>query len=196
MDQERVHEVMGRIDPALIEGADMERKKSLFRSRRAAVIAALAAAAVLLMGAAGVITKYHLLSGLGIVQDSHHFSADFSTAESPIVSEDGRLFLVLDGQRTDITDLVDGSTPYIVSGINTDTGRPSYLIVGGTPYSFGYMEVWVSWGVVGVVWQNQGLSDQTTSGTMQMSLEKFWDGHWKTAPLKPWQSAGLEQLDL
>ena len=58
----------------------------------------------------------------------------------PVQLEDGRIFFVLDGQRTDITDQINSETPYIYDDSNPSAGTFHYLIVGGTPDRYGWLE--------------------------------------------------------
>lgn len=105
--------------------------------------AALAVGAVLCIAAGLPTAVYHLLSGGTVtVQQgpngykSYDFSNQFPT--EPVVLEDGRLWLVLDGERTDITDQIDMETPYIMERTDPESGLSNFLIVGGTPEDFGY----------------------------------------------------------
>ena len=60
--------------------------------------------------------------------------------ERPIVLEEGRLWLTIDGTRTDITDLIDEETPYIVSRTFPENNNTAHLVVGGTPEDFGFVQ--------------------------------------------------------
>ena len=168
-------------------GAKQKRKPS----RRVWLAAALVAAVLILMGAGGAAKIYDLLTGMGIVQTDRRFSVDFSTENAPVVLEDGHLWFTADGQHTDITDLIDQETPYIYTAVNRLTGRPSYIIVGGTPYDFGYAEVWINRGTVGVAFRCGEMT-----GIMNRSLEQFRWGGWDFGRNvdAPWLIAALEQL--
>lgn len=119
-------------------------KKRRMPGWKTALIAAALAVGALLSIAAGLpTTVYHLLSGGTVtVQQgpngykSYDFSNQFPT--EPVVLEDGRLWLVLDGERTDITDQIDMETPYIIERTDPESGLSNFLIVGGTPEDFGY----------------------------------------------------------
>lgn len=55
--------------------------------------------------------------------------------------EDGRLYFVADGGKTDITDLIDEETPYIYKLHDLPTDKEyseNYILVGGTPEKYGY----------------------------------------------------------
>ena len=119
------------------------KKRRMPRWKTALIAAALAAGALLSIAAGLPTTVYHLLSGgTATVQQgpngykSYDFSNQFPT--EPVVLEDGRLWLVLDGERTDITDQIDMETPYIMERTDPESGLSNFLIVGGTPEDFGY----------------------------------------------------------
>lgn len=108
--------------------------------------AALAAGALLSIAAAFPVFVSRQVDGSSMVveMDGEHYlyiGYDVSEWKEPIVLENGRLWLVVNGQRTDITDLIDEETPYIVEGADPKSGLKSYLIVGGTPEDFG----WAQW---------------------------------------------------
>ena len=159
-------------------------------SRRAWLIA-LAAAVLILMGAGGAAKIYSLITGMSIVQTDRRFSVDFSTEKAPVILEEGRLWFTADGQHMDITDLIDQETPYIYTAFNRLTGRPSYIIVGGTPYDFGYAEVWINRGTVGVAFRCGEMT-----GIMNQSLERFQWGGWDFGRNvdAPWLIAAFEKL--
>ena len=128
MSGEVVLEALGFLEPDLVEEAD----RGLTRSRRSKLLplAAVLAAAALLMGAAGALIRFRLLTGAGAVQEENRFSVDFSGSQPPVRLENGRLIFTGDGQHVDITDRVDRQTPYVYETVNA--GRvPTYLIVGG-----------------------------------------------------------------
>ena len=60
----------------------------------------------------------------------------------PIKSEDGKLYFVLNGESVDVTDIVDRETPYIYSYDIDENEKPGYIIVGGTPEEYGYVELY------------------------------------------------------
>ena len=53
---------------------------------------------------------------------------------------DGRLIFVADGQNKDVTDIIDEKTPYIYAFTEAD-GSDSYMIVGGTPEDYGWVQL-------------------------------------------------------
>ena len=111
---------------------------------KAALLAAALGAAPILSIAAGLpTTVYHLVTGgtMTIQEGPNGYkSYDFTNQfpAEPVVLEEGRLWLVLDGGRTDITDQIDMDTPYIVEHTDPESGLSNFLIVGGTPEDYGY----------------------------------------------------------
>ena len=120
--------------------------KPLFK----ALIAAAAAAVVVLAGTVaasnivirggyktptGITVSYWFTEGGG--SWSTHYDEDRGT---PIKVEEGnRLMFVALEENVDITDLVDGDTPYIYSYDNSN-GDACYIIVGGEAGDYGYIE--------------------------------------------------------
>lgn len=110
------------------------------------IAAALAAVGVLCVAAGLPMMTYQLFTGGTMVADvetsgpNRHIYYDLRNAfpEDPLVLEDGRLWLVLNGERTDITDRIDMETPYIVEHTDPETGLSSSLILGGTSEDFGW----------------------------------------------------------
>lgn len=172
MNKETVLDLMGLIDPALVEEADSIQTNT--RRSKLIPVAVLVAAAVLLMGAAGVLWRFHLLTGAGVIQDEHQLSVDHSESDPPAQLEDGRLIFTADGQHIDITDLIDQRTAYVYATVNA--GLPTYIMVGGTPEDFGYAEVWVDRGEVGVAIQYGEYSTM-----IRLTPENFRKERWRTA---------------
>lgn len=107
------------------------------------IAAALAVGCALCIAAGLPTTVYHLITGGTVTVQrgpdgyaSYDFSNQFPT--DPVVLENSRLWLVIGDERTDITDLIDMETPYILEHTDPDSGLSNYLIVGGTPEDFGY----------------------------------------------------------
>lgn len=83
---------------------------------------------------------YRSLETLG---QYHDVSAAY---ESPIVERDGRLWVKVNGEEKDITDLVDENTPYIEAldrpeDLEEAYSYEAYLIVGGTKGNYKYVEL-------------------------------------------------------
>lgn len=142
--------------------------------RRFPVVFVAALAAIFLMGAAGVVTIYHLVVGFNIEQTEERFSVDFSTGIAPAVIENDRLWFIADGQHIDITDSIDENTPYIYTTVNTTTNRTSYIIIGGTPDNFGYAEIWTNNGIVGFAARHGEVSMM-----MELTAQEFEQGMWE-----------------
>ena len=116
-------------------------------SLKTVLLAAALAVGCLLSIAAGLPTKiYRLITASGnsvVVQmdetGENYLNFGWENTSAPIVLEDGRLWLVLQNEEcTDVTDLIDMDTPYIVEGEDPETGLKNYLVVGGTPEDYGY----------------------------------------------------------
>lgn len=111
---------------------------------KAVLLAAALAVGCALMIAAGLpTTVYRLVTGGTVTvqygpdgYQSYDFDNQFPT--EPVILENGRLWLVIKDERTDITDLISMDTPYIVEDIDPESGLSNYLIIGGTPEDFGY----------------------------------------------------------
>jgi len=171
------------------------------------IAAALAAGCVLCI-AAGLPTRvYHLVTG-GIVTIQYgpngYVSTDFSqdAAQGIVVLEDGRLWLNLNGDHTDITDLIDAETPYVVESTDPETGLSGCLIAGGTPEDFG----WAYWqeaedgrlfgGGSGGCYTSYCTIDGETYALQELTEEQ-WDmidpnSHYDV--WRPWYLNGVEQL--
>lgn len=128
-------------DRVLAKMAPVKRRRMPLKM--ALLAAVLAVAAVLCIAAGLPTTVYHLVTGGTVTVQrgpdgyaSYDFSNQFPA--EPVVLEDGRLWLVINDDRTDITDLIDMETPYILEDTDPESGLSNYLIVGGTPEDFGY----------------------------------------------------------
>ena len=92
--------------------------------------------------------------------------------EQVIKKEDGRLYFTAGGQHTDITDLIDRQTPYIFSYTNAESDTDVYIIAGGTPDEYGYVELYYmeSLGWYGLGWANE-LVDSNISVSLFYPLQ-------------------------
>ncbi len=164
---------MGFIDDDLVSGAvTYTRQKN--RSTRGPWLVAALVSVFFLMGAAGVVTRYHLVVGFPVEQTEERFSVDFSTGNAPAVMENDRLWFIADGQHIDITDSIDEDTPYIYTAVNPATNCPSYIIIGGTPDDFGYAEIWTNNGVIGFAARRGNVSMM-----MELTAKEFAQGMWE-----------------
>ena len=137
------------VDPEAVKkrvlaAAKAPAKRKMPRKKKILLAAALAAALVLLAGAGFPYIQHRLVGGmLTFEQTSDTWKTSFVHNGELVKYEDGRLIFTRDdGQRMDITDLVSEETPYIYDGSDPDTGMTYYVIMGGTPESFGCFE-WI-----------------------------------------------------
>ena len=124
--------------------APAKREKRMPAKRKALLAGALAAAMVVLVGAGFPQKVYQLATGtLSFTEDAISRTISYESHVSPIELEDGRLYFVLDGQRTDVTDLIDENTPYIYDAGDPEQDMVYYLILGGTPEHYGAFQ-WIT----------------------------------------------------
>ena len=94
--------------------------------------------------------------------------------ELPVVMKSDRIFFNAgDGTSTDITDIIDDNTPYIVESVNPD-GYFCYQIIGGTPEDYGFIEVYDD----GEGWKADCIYAADDEG------------------YKPWAAAAIERIDV
>lgn len=136
-------------DPETVKGwvlanAVQSGKKRMFGRKKLVLAGTLAAIMVILIGAGFPYIQHHLVGGtLTFEHTSDGRITSFVHNSEVVKCEDGRLiFTRNDGQRIDITDLVNEETPYIYDGSDPDTGMIYYIVMGGTPESFGWFE-WI-----------------------------------------------------
>lgn len=133
-------------DRVLAQAAPAKRRKTPLKM--VLLAAALGVAGLLCIAAAGPLTQlYHMVSGDSMLIQTdptgqYYLHISWQDTSTPIVLEDGRLWLVVGDERTDVTDLIDENTPYIVEGEDPDSGLKNYLIVGGTPEDYGW-QIWM-----------------------------------------------------
>lgn len=162
MDEQRLHEILGQdvevpdiVNKKLEETyAQLEGKRPA-KGRRPSVKVLLIAAALVVGGAlcmaAGLPYQvYHFFNGGSFMVYSGNAGAKgmigggsmdvASPNNAPLVLEDGRLWFVNGEERTDVTDLIDESTPYIYEHTDPATGNKGYVILGGTVDDFGWAE--------------------------------------------------------
>lgn len=70
-----------------------------------------------------------------------HTSDGYDENGQPLILslEEGRLWVVAQGQRVDVTDQVDAETPYVDTWWDEE-GNLCYVIVGGTPEDYGWYQ--------------------------------------------------------
>lgn len=119
-------------------------RKRMPRKKKVLLAAALAAVMLVLVGAGFPSVIYRLAGGtVGFIQDASSRTIHYQQDAPLMELEDGRLYFVLDGERTDITDLIDEETPYIYNGTDRETGMTYYIILGGTPDHYGWFQ-WIA----------------------------------------------------
>lgn len=111
--------------------------------RTALIAAAVIVLAVALMGAGNKII-YHFTGpgGTQIYAEKGYAKIDSMEQIELVTLEEGRLWLTVFDERTDITDLVDEDTPYIYTFYDEDTDTHGIIIAGGTPEDFGWAEMY------------------------------------------------------
>ena len=131
---------------AQLEGRERPAKRKGPRTVRVALIAAVLAVAGALCVAAGVPARvFHLAAGGMETYEKIPGGPDvyrqIGGSRNPIAEENGRLWLTIkEEDPIDITGLVDADTPYIYDNTDPETGLRDYLIVGGTPGDYGWVE--------------------------------------------------------
>lgn len=119
------------------------KKKQMPKKKRLRLAAALAAVLVVLAGAGYPYIQHRLVNGKISFEDTSNGRVTSFVHYGPVVKfKDGRLLFNPDnGQQIDITDLVSEETPYVYDGSGSDTGMTYYIIMGGTPECYGYVEL-------------------------------------------------------
>ena len=112
------------------------------------VIAAAAAAAVLTGATVLAVTLNGSFTTITGQQVDYEMDGDIGNIrvtpgeyKNVITLENGRLYFTTRNERTDVTELVNRDTPYILPYTNADTGKDAYLIAGGTPDNYGYVDL-------------------------------------------------------
>lgn len=201
-------------DRVLAQAAPAKRRRAPLKM--VLLAAALGVAGLLCIAAAGPLTQlYHMVSGDSMLIQTdptgqYYLHISWQDTSTPIVLEDGRLWLVVGDERTDVTDLIDENTPYIVEGEDPDSGLKNYLIVGGTPEDYGW-QIWMEMPLGG--YSGGGWNTYTTYYDVDGKLIEYhvWnaenhsmDGEPLSSELvpdtvvvnKPWYDAADAQLGL
>ena len=121
---------------------EREKRRTVRPLRAALIAAAMVLVCVLMIAAAMPGQVFKLISGAdaSFQQVSEGRSVVEISGEMPLQKENGRLWLVIGGERTDITDSIDLNTPYVYDNTDPETGRRDYLVVGGTIEDYGWLE--------------------------------------------------------
>ncbi len=129
------------------EDAPMQVKPNSIRISRVLAVAAVAALALALAGFTFGNQIIELLGGGRIVrgqdgEGNQYVSVDSGFAADPVEVRDGRIYFVLDGSGTDITDQCS-ETEYYRFESKDGGGRLRVVLIGGTPDRVGMAEfVW------------------------------------------------------
>lgn len=194
----------------LASAKSTKQKKQAPRRKKVLLAAVLAAVMLVLVGAGYPYFQHRLVDGtLSFQQNADGSRIIAFVHNSEVVKyEDGRLiFTQNDGRRVDITDMVSEETPYIYDGSDPDTGMTYYVIMGGTPESFGWFE-WIQtpypYDDNGAVnFDENGNPVSITSGFVlsnpednRCNIGNFGGAYWDDAMDLPWLLAGVEQLGI
>ena len=133
--------VMGQVKPK-------KRMKPLFK------VLAAAAAAVVLAGAVAAGTaltgSFTTITGRHVEYEFDYDEEGFKTGwartttrelEDVLTLQDGRLYFNINGESTDITDLIDRKTPYIYTYALPESEKPAYVIAGGTAEEYAVVDL-------------------------------------------------------
>ncbi len=187
-------DALANLDPELVLAAAPIPAEAQHKKRRPlwVMVAAVIAVAALLMGAAGILNHYFSLGGFAVESTEHHFSIDLS-AKGPVEAKDGRLYLEIDGERTDITDLVDAHTAYLYTAYNASGQVFSHILAGGTPEDYGWVEIWFDGAKQRYVWAGKH-GEMSGSGLLGEDLELAGAEEVADVMDCPWIADGVEQI--
>lgn len=161
--------------------------------KAALIAAALVVGLVATAAAADLPMKmYKLVTGDSMViqldpTGQHYLRRAWEMDGPPVTLENGRLWLVIEDERIDVTNFIDEETPYIVEGEDPESGLKNYLIVGGTPEDYG----WFMWaelplgGYDGGGWNSH--TDYFEVDGELVNVNDWWaeNGDGITTPLRP-----------
>lgn len=196
---------------AQLEGKERPAKRWGPRSLRTVLIAAALTVGCVLCVAAGLPAQmYNFVSGGTTTvlpgTGEAHFVID-GESPGPITEINGRLWFEADGQKVDVTGLMDENTPYIHERTDPATGNKGYVILGGTVDNFGWAEFFLAEnnGTCSMVGENAfdylvpmdgqeiPLSELTDAQRDMLNA----DGGISMRTInRPWLDAALAQLDL
>lgn len=179
------------------------------KASRLLLCAALAACCVLL-AAMGTERLLPLLSGgrLVIRPDGSRSATNVGgEVQAPIVLEDGRLWFVANGERLDLTELVDEETSYLYTSQEENSHLTHYVAMGGTAEDFGWAE-WLQEGDTLVptisvntweaLWLYEGelYDPEKLTPELQAAWEAEGETHTGQQVYKGWYLNALDRLGL
>lgn len=190
-------------DRVLAQVVPARRKRRL--GAKLLLVAAAIAVSVGLIAAGQAVVRYVSPTGAVLTGGDGNYSGQAGSAEL-VLLEEGRLWFVADGQRVDITDLVDANTAYTYVVSDPDTGATSSIIAGGTLEDFGWCEIFEGPGAGGMgSGQNFILTYANIDGELvnysdlNISEEdevEFYQNHEITLVRQGWYADGLVKLGL
>lgn len=156
-----------------------------------------AAAAVVLAGAvtAGTVITGNFVTGTGRqIEWDYEYGDDGSVSgwhstttqelEDVLTLQDGRLYFNIKGETTDITDLIDRTTPYVYTYDLPQSEKPAYVIAGGTTEEFAVVDLVYTkdtgWDGIGII------NGSIYGGMIQVSIDHPFRAHDETLPWSGW----------
>ena len=192
----------------MLENQNTNTKKYRMPKVGKVVLAAALAVGCVLSIAAGLPAQvYNFMSGGSMTvlpgTNEVYLEAGFTGAEedAPVRAENDRLWLAADGQKLDITDQVDENTPYIHEHTDPATGNKGYLIAGGTPEDFGWVEI-VQFEIDGSIAMSGNNYDTVSIAELYEAQKAQKEANGGTFEMvdpgshRPWLQAAIDQLGL
>lgn len=195
----------------LLENRSEQKRRRIPKAARFALAAVLVLGCALSIAAGLPGQVYNFVSGgtVAFAGDGSGAVANFDfhggEGSDPIVLEDGKLWFVGGGERTDLTGLVDGDTPYVYEHTDPASGNKGYVVVGGTAEDFGWAEFFLAEdGSASMQGENYADSYLTIDGVRQPSYtmsEELVDklnndpGYAIESVNRPWLDAALDQIN-
>ncbi len=181
LDEEFGPQEAGPVSPEAVQArvlAQLPGKRRPRRWRKGVVIGLIAATLVVCLTGAGLAMQHFTTySGWNVIwgDEELSFSATYENENASFYVElaEGRIWFVLEDTRTDITDLIDADTPYIYAYEDAETGTTGYLIVGGTPDCYGWMEYATGTTSTGDIWITMGGEDYEDTGWYTAAMEQL-----------------------
>ena len=206
LSDEKKEEIMNMLE-------NQNTQKRRMPSVKALVLAAALAVGCVLSIAAGLPARvYNFVSGgtlTALPGTTGEISMTLDGEEiAPAKVEDGRLWFETDDQKVDITDLVNEDTPYIYEHTDPATGEKGYIIVGGTPEDFGWVEIvqmgnaaaltGSNYATVGSISLDDVMSDIQDGTFVYSEDDAESDGLQLVGHVanRPWLDTALDQLNL